>query len=403
MSNLYFVGGIFEPSCYKFYINNSAGIVQNAANVYQSNLLKGMDHVFPEGVKVVSLPFIGSYPSRFKKIFLGSKKTKIFNNSLVIRLGFLNLSIVKLFSRFTSLFSFILKEKITSKEAIIIYSMHLPFVAAIVLARFISKRKYKIYIIVPDLPEYMSDRTDFIYLVFKKVDAFLLRFFMSKIDGYILLTKHMASRLNISSDKYIVVEGVSGEVSEAGKDIATEKEKYILYSGTLASRYGVCDLVNAFMAIENKEYKLWICGDGDAKDYIEKASEIDPRIKYLGQLSRDKVISLQVSAALLVNPRRPDGEYTKYSFPSKIIEYMASGRPVLMYRLPGIPDEYFKYCYTPTGLSVTDFQECLYNTLRLTDYELTSKGLDAKKFIDDHKSCVIQAEKIKEFIIRSNQ
>ena len=41
-----------------------------------------------------------------------------------------------------------------------------------------------------------------------------------------------------------------------------------------------------------------------------------------------------------MNPRSADAEYTKYSFPSKTIEYLATGVPVVMNRLPGIPEEY---------------------------------------------------------------
>ncbi|MBP3360682.1 MAG: hypothetical protein J6N52_07515 [Clostridia bacterium] len=46
---------------------------------------------------------------------------------------------------------------------------------------------------------------------------------------------------------------------------------------------------------------------------------------------------------MLVNPRSATDEFTKYSFPSKTMEYMLSGTPVVMYKLAGIPDEYDEY------------------------------------------------------------
>ena len=73
MSKIYFVGGVFEADDYTFYMDNSVGVIQNAANVYQCNIIKGLDQVFIGGVKVVSLPFIGSYPSRFKNYLLNQK------------------------------------------------------------------------------------------------------------------------------------------------------------------------------------------------------------------------------------------------------------------------------------------------------------------------------------------
>jgi glycosyltransferase involved in cell wall biosynthesis len=48
-------------------------------------------------------------------------------------------------------------------------------------------------------------------------------------------------------------------------------------------------------------------------------------------------------ADVLVNPRQNDEAYTKYSFPSKNIEYLLSGNPVVAYMLDGVPEEYRKF------------------------------------------------------------
>ena len=247
----------------------------------------------------------------------------------------------------------------------------------------------------------MSDRSDIIYRFFKKIDFFLLDFFRRYADGYILLTKHMASKLNINDDQYIVVEGVAN-LKDYEKPSHINKEKYIFYSGTLAERYGIKELVDAFIELKPKNYQLWICGDGDSLNYIEKKSVAYSGIKYLGQLPREEVIQLQKNAAVLVNPRRPEGEFTKYSFPSKVMEYMSSGRPVIMHKLPGIPSDYYQYCYTPTSSTFSSFVDCLRNTLALPSSELTSKGLAAKNFIKNNKNHVKQAEKIKDFLLRNN-
>ena len=46
-----------------------------------------------------------------------------------------------------------------------------------------------------------------------------------------------------------------------------------------------------------------------------------------------------------MNPRFTGAEYTLYSFPSKNIEYMVSGTPVITTRLAGIPDDYYPYVF----------------------------------------------------------
>mgnify|MGYP003303651866 CR=1 FL=1 len=44
---------------------------------------------------------------------------------------------------------------------------------------------------------------------------------------------------------------------------------------------------------------------------------------FTGKIDRSQVLALQRSATVLVNPRRNNEEYTKYSFPSKTMEYLA--------------------------------------------------------------------------------
>ena len=51
------------------------------------------------------------------------------------------------------------------------------------------------------------------------------------------------------------------------------------------------------------------------------------------------------SAAVLVNPRPNNEEYTKYSFPSKDIEYLLSGKPTVAFLLDGMPKCYQDFLY----------------------------------------------------------
>lgn len=101
---------------------------------------------------------------------------------------------------------------------------------------------------------------------------------------------------------------------------------------------------------------------------------------------------------LLVNPRPIAPEYTKYSFPSKNMEYMISGTPVLTTKLPGMPEEYYPHVYfiedeTPDGISMV-LQEICAKSLE----ERTRKGIDARQFVLEQKTNIAQAKKIIDFI-----
>ena len=122
------------------------------------------------------------------------------------------------------------------------------------------------------------------------------------------------------------------------------------------------------------------------------------RIVYLGRVDRAEVLSLQKNATVLVNPRQNNEEFTKYSFPSKNLEYLSSGVPLVAYKLDGIPDEYDEYIYYPTDNSAEALSKEIMKICALPDEERKLLGKKAKDFVFENKNKVKQAQRIIEFI-----
>ena len=146
-------------------------------------------------------------------------------------------------------------------------------------------------------------------------------------------------------------------------------------------------------------YRLLLWGAGDAQDKIRAAGKEDPRIEYRGQLPRDGVLCLQRRAAVLVNPRRNIGEYTKYSFPSKLMEYLASGVPVAAYRLDGMPAAYERYIAYIPGDSPQELADTLERLLRLSPQARRDMGGRAREWVLREKGRKPQAGKILEMLL----
>ena len=127
-------------------------------------------------------------------------------------------------------------------------------------------------------------------------------------------------------------------------------------------------------------------------NYIQ--SLYDSRIEYLGIVPREKVLQLQSEASLLVNPRQPNGGFTRYSFPSKNIEYLASGTPTLIYELEGIPQEYYQYCYhlSAEEKSVKAFAGKITEIYHTSKEEREKLANDAQQFIFSQKNAPAQCE-----------
>jgi glycosyltransferase involved in cell wall biosynthesis len=208
----------------------------------------------------------------------------------------------------------------------------------------------------------------------------------------------MTTMLPVENKPFIVVEGIYNPDRELDMASELKDDKIILYTGTLMKRYGVLNLVNAFLKIKSKSVSLIVCGEGDAKNEILKLSQRDSRIIYKGLMAHGEVLSLQKRATLLVNPRTPEGIYTKYSFPSKIMEYFASGSPTLMYKLPGIPEEYYDFCYSIEMLGEGALASKIDELLGLPPEELKQKGLSAREFVLSQKNPEVQCAKIIEML-----
>ena len=389
-----FLAGLFPDNHKGEIIKNSKGVIQFAANNFQQALLKGFLENSVE-VYLMNLPFIGSFPLFYKKIYSSSFPIK-YSNVKGINLGFLNFPILK------NLFRYIVAKKqlnlyLKDKDkdvAVVAYAVHTPFLSAVSSV----KKKYpklKTCIVVPDLPQYMSDSKNIFYLALKKIDSIFINRSMKSVDSFVFLSKYMVDYCAAENKQWVVIEGVYNDSHDNKRTVkAVAEEKIILYTGTLALRYGVLNLLEAFSRIKDENYRLWICGKGEGENEIKKRSQKDSRIKYFGQVLTDVVRRMQTEATVLINPRTNEGEYTKYSFPSKIIEYFASGTPTIMYKLNGIPEDYFDYCFTIDGETVDDLKKTIIKVCEMNNETLEAVGEKAQNFITEKKNAKFQSQKI---------
>ena len=242
----------------------------------------------------------------------------------------------------------ILKEN-KKYDTVVVYSAHEPFLEAAEYAKKLLP-DVKICFVVPDLPQYMnldSNKTK-IYDLLKKVDIKRMDKLIKSVDSFVILTEYMKDMIDIGSRPYFVAEGIIEDISKTDFGYAPNQEeiKTIVYAGKMNEAFGLKDLVDAFTELDGDNYRLVLCGDGDSKEYVLQKANEDSRIDYQGQVSPNVAKEIIDSASVLVNPRPNDSEYTKYSFPSKNIEYLMSGKAVVAYMLDGMPDIYSDFIYT---------------------------------------------------------
>ncbi len=342
--------GVFAKENEKEVMEHSRGGSDLAANLFQQKLINGFREVDCD-FSVLSAPFIGAYPMGSDiAVFRGFSSP----HGEYTYVNFNNVWGIRNFSRSAALKkamrSFI--ELDDPQKLIVVYCPHTPFLEAAVYAKRRDPR-IRICLYVPDLPQYMNRNAHRggLYDFFKKYDVASMTKLMEQVDSYILLTEPMKDLLPVGDKPYRVIEGIvtSEEIELAKWDSATVSDDELIrvvYTGKLNEQFGIKKLVDAFGMIEDPRFRLVLCGRGDCEDYIEEQGKIDPRIQYLGQVSPEEAKAWMCRASVLVNPRMASMEYTKYSFPSKNIEYLLSGRPVVAYFLPGMPAEYRQFMTT---------------------------------------------------------
>ena len=250
--------------------------------------------------------------------------------------------------------------------------------------------------VVTDLPFYVQNPKSAI----SKISAHFSEKLMAKFKGNIILTEGMKDDIYVRKTPTLVVEGMVDYslVKSLEGSAPVLDSKMCLYAGGIYKEYGVDVLVEAFKKMEDKTIKLCIYGNGSYVDELKQDIKNEPNIEYRGVVSNDEIIVAEKQSELLINPR-PCAPFTKYSFPSKNMEYMASGVPMLGVKLPGIPKEYYDYMLLADECDSKAFKAIIENHFKKPRDERRRLGLNAREFVLENKNNKKQCERIIAFIL----
>lgn len=406
MKILYLCGLYAEALTSIFHKNIRRGRVQDAANIFQTAVMEGLVENEAD-FHVISFPFLPCFPHNFRVPVVPEEKIIYDGKEIGKSVSYSSLLLYKPFSIMRKVRRFVqswVKENINDNEPFVVltYSYEYFFIEPLIALKR-SLPNMRIVSIITDLSEdAMAFKSNRSYL--KKIQMHFVRKRMSDclkgIDRFILLTPHMVELISEAIDKNIVVEGIYGNSDNITSDSILPKS--VLYTGTFQEFAGVRLLVDAFMKTTDPTFRLIICGSGPCSEYIETCARKDLRIDFRGRVTREEAVRLQKSVTLLINPRRPDGCITRYSFPSKTMEYMSSGTPMIGYRLEGIPNEYFEHMIIPDDLTDDSLAQAIEQGLALDDDVLCNMGDKARNFILMNKSAKAQVRRILDFICDKN-
>ncbi len=309
-----------------------------------------------------------------------NKKNLVYHYSSMI-----NFTGIKVFWQFLTSFYNVWEELKKDDVSVVVDVLNASVAYGAALAAKI--RKKNCIGIVTDLPNLMVTGTN-------KVQTFLVNRVIRECTAYVLLTEAMNSIVNPKKKPHIIIEGLCDANMSLIKKKLEISPKICMYAGLLDARYGVKNMVDAFVAAQVENSELHIYGTGPFIPELMKIIEKNKNVIYKGVAMNSEVVKAELEATLLINPRPTSEEFTKYSFPSKNMEYMASGTPLLTTNLPGMPEEYKDHVFLFDGETTEDMAFRIREILNKSETELFNKGMNAKKFVLQEKNNVTQALKI---------
>lgn len=364
-----------------------------AGNKMQWNVLTELEKHADVSIDAFSILSIAAFPKE-KRLYVREEKKEISRGVYVTQIPFLNIPILKQWMQSYKLYKY--ARRAVNKNSIG-FSFNLYMQEGSALIKLKDKCNIKIVSLLADLP--IDDQYNR-----KGIAKFLYQWFFGKskknilsCDNLIVLNEYAVKEYAPRSN-YIVIEG-GVEVEETGD--YTEQiilRKNLVYSGALTEYSGIRELVLAMRDVKDPDIVLEIYGDGCLSKWIVEQSKDYSNVVYKGKVTNQEMIQIQRRAWLLVNPRPVDDRISRVTFPSKIFEYMVSGRPVLSTALTGFTKEYRDRMY----IAENNTPKCLADMINLIAdvplQKLQEKANDAREFVLSEKNWTRQTKKILDFL-----
>ena len=156
----------------------------------------------------------------------------------------------------------------------------------------------------------------------------------------------------------------------------------VYFAGALSEAAGVNLLLDAIPHVNDPTLEFWFSGRGTLEERLKQQAATDPRIRFFGFVTEQRYSEMLQRAAVLVNPRPSRLLENRYNFPSKLMEYLAAGRPIISTATSDVAEHYGSEAVvledeTPEGLA-----RCIERTVTAPASERATIGARARSAVE---------------------
>lgn len=169
----------------------------------------------------------------------------------------------------------------------------------------------------------------------RKIYAMMCEHEFKKFDKVIQLSAETKVKFKKNADRMVLEGGINYDEFEHYEMPVRRGKLHYTSTGSLKPLLGVDMLLRTIAQSKRNDFVFTFSGRGESVPDIEKASQKDTRIEYKGFLSRKDYSEMMSQTNVFVSARNMEFEKNNNSFPSKILEYLATGRIIVSTKFPG--------------------------------------------------------------------
>jgi glycosyltransferase involved in cell wall biosynthesis len=372
-----------------------------SGQMYQQEMLEGLGRAGLPTSEIISIVPIPAYP-KSNRLWIGGCREEIIESAKVRLLPFLNLSPVKQamigFFTLIELIRWGWRNRRRPNRVVFTYNLTVPPGLFTLVGAKLIGAKSVVALCDIDVPG-QTVPPGFIW----RLSYWMQKRLIPLFDGHIVAAEAIAQDF-LANRPYVCVEGGISEQSvlltSDGVDPGTVSWRpfHIGFAGRLDETNGIPSLLEAFSLLEGDQYRLRIAGGGPLERQVRAAAATDSRIEYLGFVSFSEVLQLYKHSEVLINMRITEKLDTRYFFPGKMMEYLASGTPVITTCTGHTEEEFGDFTYLLRDETAQGLAEIIRRVASLHPEVRWKLGRRAQEYMALHKTWDTQAKKVAQFI-----
>ena len=216
-------------------------------------------------------------------------------------------------------------------------------------------------------------------------------------SGTIVFSSHTTNEFRQGKPSMRMVRPPASYLLDLPQPPAEPAANAIYFAGALSESAGVNLLLDAIPHVQDPSLEFWFSGRGVLEERVKQQAASDPRIRFFGFVTESEYSDMLQKAALLVNPRPSRLLENRYNFPSKLMEYLAAGRPILSTATSDVAEHYGSAVIVLTDETPEGLARCIERSVAAPAEERAAIGARARAAVEG-VTWRTQAERILAFI-----